>query len=128
MPTVLRYQPDEINREAAPPRESGGYLAPSVGTFYTAGRTGHATFVWYHEGFVVDFHDHEMRFVGTLTPNFGTVGFSVYEILDEDVTDTFYVFLAQTRADEDEGYRIFYGIHDELHLWAWDAKTFPGHG
>lgn len=131
MPTILAYRSEDIDREGKPPGEALGYLAPSVGTFYLAGPSsdsdGHASFVWYHEGFIIDFHDHEMRFVGTASPPGGTVAFWVYEILDEDVEDTFYVFLAQAQADADEGYRIFYNIHDENHLWAWDAKTFPGH-
>lgn len=30
-------------------------------------------------------------------------------------------------SDRDEGFRIFYSLHEHLHLWAWDARTFAGH-
>lgn len=148
---------DKIKKDGAPPPELLGYLSQTAGSFTLDGRSGHASFVWYHDDdLLVDWHNHAMEFVGTLEaaarPGEQPVVFWGYKVADHGDDDTaakqntqtaqgghdhddeeLYFFFAERRtnsdkaSDSDEGFRIFYGIHDELHLMAWDGRTFAYH-
>lgn len=153
---LVKFRDSDLDRNGKPPERPIGYLAPSVGTFTLFQekgrefdtRRGRAAFVWSHhhaephdghkhEHLVLDWHSHELEFAGTAIGG----NYWAYRILDPGKdTDVEYVLLAKTRTDSggdhgsatdpsdvDEGYRIFYVAHEEVHLWAWDARTFVGH-
>jgi hypothetical protein len=144
MPRPAKFM-DRIDRGGSPPAEQLGYLSPSAGSFTLDGKSGHASYVWYHgDALVVDWHHHELVFEGTHTA--GPVTFWVYGVQGhgdhdhgehdhghEHGDDDLHLLFADRRtngdqaSDSDEGYRIFYGLHGELHLMAWDAKTFAYH-
>jgi len=131
-----------------PPKQTLGYLAPSVGSFTLHGGKdgkGDAAFVWYHGcHLVVDWHHEALKFAGIATDEAGTK-YWVYNVADADHDvetcadehghEGMRIFFAQTRTnssdkgrgERDEGFRIFYSLHEHLHLWAWDARTFGGH-
>lgn len=137
---ALKLQPGK------PPKHTTGYLAPSVGAFTLHGGKdgrGDAAFVWHHGcHLVIDWHHEALKFAGIATDEHGTK-YWVYDVgdADGDVGDQdekrpkMRIYFAQTRTNSsadgkgshDEGYRIFYSLHEHLHLWAWDARTFGGH-
>ena len=133
----------ELDRKFEAPDHVIGYLAPSVGSFTLSQgnnpKKGHASFVWHHldhhEGhshFDVDWHDDRMRYVGGLINN----EYWCYKVVTDPPEEDGPVYIAFAReimtnsgsGKNDEGYRIIYVHNDFAHLWAWDAKTFDGHG
>lgn len=137
----------DIQKELDPnfpaPDHMLGYLAPSVGSFTLSqdndSNKGHASFVWHHfephEGhshFDVDWHDDPMKYMGGLLDN----KYWCYEVVETPPGQEGPVYIAfareimadSTYGKNDEAYRIIYVDHGFVHLWAWDAKTFDGHG
>ncbi|HZH05314.1 MAG TPA: hypothetical protein VEY69_01440 [Lautropia sp.] len=137
---------DRLDAGGSPPSEAIAYLSPTAGSFTLDGRSGLASYVWYHgDDLTVDWHSHALSFEGTVAA--GGITFWVYGVgghghggpddHDHDHSDhggdRKHLLFADRRtssdrsSDSDEGYRIFYGVHGELHLMAWDAKTFAYH-
>lgn len=139
-----------------PPREPLGYLAPEVGTFFLDGDhgpegrrgDGYAQFVFSHErGLVVDTHSGPIRFVRVVKDSHGHQ-FWVYRFDDPVEPPPIFILLAQEREPGEPWYRIFYGHSSgnegerggsgsagrggeedvDVHLWAWNAVRFLGHG
>ncbi len=140
--TLLKLEDLRVT-EGEPPKSTIGYLSPNLGTFTLNGEgstDGNANFVWYHgDSLVVDWHHDSLKYRETRqsnSPGGNNIKYWVYDVVDQngDLGEpNVKILFAQQRtnsfdaSDSDEGYRIFYSVHEHIHLWAWNATTFGGH-